>query len=140
MRFPGPNPLARNGSPAWQHHLEIGALASSAARSLPVHPTQLYESAVGLLLLGLTLLVWSHRKRRGEVFVAFTMGYGVLRFLLELLRGDTQRGDGSGGGGLEHHRPAVLPQPQRLRIAPIDRIQIREPRRAERERHHSDEL
>src|SRR5450432_1881490 len=44
VRFPGPNPLAPHGSPAWQHHLEIDALARSATHSLPVHPTQLYES------------------------------------------------------------------------------------------------
>jgi phosphatidylglycerol:prolipoprotein diacylglycerol transferase len=80
------------GSPCYNEQRVSGLLPEHALRSLPVHPTQLYESAVGLLLLGLCLLVWQRRKRRGEVFIAFTMGYGVLRFLLELLRGDNQRG------------------------------------------------
>jgi len=44
------------------------------------------------LLFVFLLWVWSRRTRRGEVMVAFTMGYGFLRFLLELLRGDGQRG------------------------------------------------
>ncbi len=79
-------------SPCYTEQRIAGLLPEHALRSLPVHPTQLYESAVGVLLFALTLLVWHRRKRRGEVFIAFTMGYGVLRFLLELLRGDTQRG------------------------------------------------
>ncbi len=92
---PSSGPLAITfpaGSPCYNEQRMAGLLPEHALRSLPVHPTQLYESAVGLLLFGLTLWVWSRRKRRGEVFIAFTMGYGVLRFLLELLRGDTQRG------------------------------------------------
>jgi phosphatidylglycerol:prolipoprotein diacylglycerol transferase len=80
------------GSPAYAQQRMEGLLPQDATASLPVHPTQLYESAVGLVLFGFLLWVWSRRKRRGEVMIAFTMGYGVLRFLLELLRGDEQRG------------------------------------------------
>ena len=64
----------------------------SAQASLPVHPTQLYESLVGGLLL---LLTWQLRRAsrfRGEVFLAFTFGYGYLRFLLEIVRDDSERG------------------------------------------------
>jgi phosphatidylglycerol:prolipoprotein diacylglycerol transferase len=80
------------GSPCYTRQRVDGLLPEHALRSLPVHPTQLYESAVGLILFLFLMWVWSRRKRRGEVMVAFTMGYGALRFILELLRGDDQRG------------------------------------------------
>lgn len=80
------------GSPAYISHRINGLLPEHAPSSLSVHPTQLYESLVGLSLLVLTLWMWRRRKHRGEVFAAFTMAYAVLRFLLELLRGDDQRG------------------------------------------------
>jgi prolipoprotein diacylglyceryltransferase len=57
-----------------------------------VHPTQLYESAAGVLLLGLVLLARRRRRRPGEAFVAFTIGYAALRFLIEVLRADPHRG------------------------------------------------
>ena len=58
-----------------------------------MHPTQLYESLNGLVLLGLVLLVRRYRKFSGEMFVAFTMGYAVLRYYVEILRADEQRGN-----------------------------------------------
>ena len=80
------------GSPAYNHQRLDGLLPEHAVRSLPVHPSQIYESLVGFLLFGFLLWVTSRRRRRGEVLVAFTMSYGALRFCLELLRGDDQRG------------------------------------------------
>jgi phosphatidylglycerol:prolipoprotein diacylglycerol transferase len=89
------------GSPAWVQHSQANLLPVDAHHSLPVHPTQLYESLCGLFLLG--LLFWARRdiKRReaagkpffrGELFVVFAFGYGVLRFLLEMVRDDAERG------------------------------------------------
>jgi len=48
---------------------------------------------VGLTLLGLVLLVRRYRKFSGEMFLVFTMGYAVLRFFVETLRADAQRGE-----------------------------------------------
>ncbi len=79
------------GSPAWLHHLQHNLVASDSAASLPVHPTQVYESAIGLGLLGVLLLVRKHQKFRGQVFLTFTFLYAVLRFLLEMLRDDPER-------------------------------------------------
>ena len=79
-------------SPAYNYQRLEGLLPEHALRSLPVHPTQLYESFVGFMLFGVTMWTWSRRRRSGEVLVAFTMAYGALRFCLELLRGDDQRG------------------------------------------------
>ncbi|MDD4816522.1 MAG: prolipoprotein diacylglyceryl transferase [Victivallaceae bacterium] len=56
-----------------------------------VHPVQLYESALNLLL-GIVLFMLVRRARRGVAFSAYIIGYGTLRFLLEFLRGDAERG------------------------------------------------
>lgn len=61
---------------------------SAPARSLPVHPTQIY-SAVNAALLSWTL--WSFyplRRRDGEVVALMLTVYPVARFLLEIIRVD----------------------------------------------------
>jgi phosphatidylglycerol:prolipoprotein diacylglycerol transferase len=81
------------GAPAWDRHVELGLIARSAPRSLPVHPSQLYESLTGLGLLGLTLAWRRVRRFPGEVLCGFFFAYGVIRAgLLEPLRADPQRG------------------------------------------------
>jgi phosphatidylglycerol:prolipoprotein diacylglycerol transferase len=81
------------GSPAFNQQRVEGLLGPTATQSLAVHPTQLYESLNGLILLGLVFLVRRYRKFSGEVFVAWTMGYAVLRYFVETLRADEQRGN-----------------------------------------------
>ena len=80
------------GSPAFNQQRVEGLLPPNAVHSLPVHPTQLYESLNGLILLCLVFLVRRYRKFSGEMFVAFTMGYAILRYYVENLRADEQRG------------------------------------------------
>ncbi|MBX3129120.1 MAG: prolipoprotein diacylglyceryl transferase [Polyangiaceae bacterium] len=82
-----------SGSPAWIQHVNQRGLSADATESLPVHPTQLYEVLVGLALLVLVLAVRKNQRFRGQVFLAFTLGYGLLRFLLEVLRDDAERGE-----------------------------------------------
>ncbi len=88
-----------DGSPAFIRHMEIfkdGPLHAELTRanaSLPVHPTQIYESLVGLFLLSILLLQRRSQKFRGQIFFAFAFGYGYLRFLLEILRDDVERGE-----------------------------------------------
>ncbi len=81
------------GSPAYVRHLVTHhdkALALNS--SLPVHPTQIYESLCGLLLLVILLMQRKNQKFRGQIFFLFVFGYGVLRFLLEVIRDDEERG------------------------------------------------
>src|SRR5262249_23106757 len=93
VRFPGPDPrMAPNGSPAFEKHLHNYGLPSDATASFPVHPTQIYESLLGLALVAVTLLVRKKRKIDGMAFIAFVWGYGIPRFLLEFIRDDEQRG------------------------------------------------
>jgi phosphatidylglycerol:prolipoprotein diacylglycerol transferase len=92
VRFPGPNPLAPNGSPAWQHHVQDLGLSHSAAWSYPVHPTQIYESLVGLALFVLLMIIRRYRRFSGQVFLGWVLGYGILRPLVETVRDDADRG------------------------------------------------
>jgi len=65
---------------------------SLAVLGVPIHPSQLYESAGALVLFG---LLYAYRKRtsfEGQLFWLYVMGYSVLRFFLEFLRGDVDRG------------------------------------------------
>jgi phosphatidylglycerol:prolipoprotein diacylglycerol transferase len=69
--------------------------------SLPVHPTQIYESLAGLLLfVGLMFgrrAILARRVAgkptfRGELFLLFVFGYALLRFMIEWVRDDQDRG------------------------------------------------
>ncbi len=82
-----------SGSPAWMQHVQQQLIDFDTAGSLPVHPTQIYESLVGGLLLVLLFAVRRNLKFRGQVFLTFTFAYGVLRFLLEMIRDDFERGE-----------------------------------------------
>jgi phosphatidylglycerol:prolipoprotein diacylglycerol transferase len=82
-----------SGSPAWVQHVQHHLLDFDSAASLPVHPTQIYESLVGATLLAILFWVRKNLRFRGQVFLTFTFGYGVLRFLLEMLRDDAERGE-----------------------------------------------
>jgi phosphatidylglycerol:prolipoprotein diacylglycerol transferase len=58
------------------------------ARSLPVHPTQLYSS-IGALLLALFLLAWYPlRRHEGEVTALMISIYPIMRILEESIRTD----------------------------------------------------
>lgn len=78
-----------SGSPAseWQH--KAGLLEYVYEPSLPVHPTQIYESAVCLAIAGFLMLFLHERKRYdGHVFVAFVALYAGARAVLEFWRSD----------------------------------------------------
>ena len=80
-------------SPAWHEQVASGALLPSAATSLPVLPTQLFEAAA-LLFLFAALLYRHHRlspltSQPSTLNTSFyLMGYALIRFALEYLRGD----------------------------------------------------
>ncbi|MFH1076038.1 MAG: prolipoprotein diacylglyceryl transferase [Pseudomonadota bacterium] len=55
---------------------------------VPLHPTQLYDSA-GTFLIFLALIVLQKRKKiEGEVFCAYAIMYAGSRFIVEMFRGD----------------------------------------------------
>ena len=72
--------------------VRISQWVAEHGTTLPVHPTQLFES-FGQLVLFVGLL-WLRRFRRfhGHIFSLWLMAYAVLRTTVELFRGDAERG------------------------------------------------
>jgi phosphatidylglycerol:prolipoprotein diacylglycerol transferase len=57
-----------------------------------LHPTQIYES-VGELFIFIGLVwLWRRRKFPGAVALSYAFAYGILRFFVEIFRGDEVRG------------------------------------------------
>jgi phosphatidylglycerol:prolipoprotein diacylglycerol transferase len=54
----------------------------------PVHPTQIYESLLNLVLYGALAWLYRHKKFDGQVFGAYLISYALLRSFVELFRGD----------------------------------------------------
>jgi len=77
------------GSPASEAQFKLGDLSAINHVSHPVHPTQIYESAVSFAIAGFCLLYVHGRKRYdGQVFVVFLALYALGRFMLEFWRAD----------------------------------------------------
>ena len=63
-----------------------------AIRGVPLHPTQLYESAAELLNFVILLAVRRRKAFHGQLFWVYVLNYAVIRALIELFRGDSERG------------------------------------------------
>jgi len=80
-------------SAASEEQFKAHLLPSAKLWSLPVHPTQVYESAASLAIAAVCLILVHPRKRYdGQVFAAFLALYAVARFVLEFLRRDDRGG------------------------------------------------
>jgi phosphatidylglycerol---prolipoprotein diacylglyceryl transferase len=80
-----------NDSPAHDAHVSAGWIEAGMP-SLPVHASPLYEAAGELLFF--FILLWFRPKKRfdGQMLLLWLAMYAVLRSLVELTRGDIQRG------------------------------------------------
>ncbi|MEW5742264.1 MAG: prolipoprotein diacylglyceryl transferase [Myxococcota bacterium] len=72
--------------------VRISDWALSHGHTLPVHPTQLYESFGQILLFMLLLAMRRFRRFHGQILAIWLMCYAVLRSSVELFRGDLERG------------------------------------------------
>ena len=75
-------------SPPWNAELARGLIPPDAVRSLRLHPTQLYSTVDGLVILMLLNAYFPLRRRDGEVMGLLMLTYPVTRFLVEHLRND----------------------------------------------------
>lgn len=85
-------------SEPWAIHFPANSLAAEeqarlhlidpGAAPLPVHPTQLYDFALNLILYA--ILAWLYRRKKfdGQVFAVWLIGYAVFRSIVEMFRGD----------------------------------------------------
>ncbi|MFH1741382.1 MAG: prolipoprotein diacylglyceryl transferase [bacterium] len=90
VRFPrtvDPSGLL-DGSPAYLHHLSQGWIGPEATHSLPVHPSQLYSSALGWCAFLFLLYLRRRGHRPGELMLSYILIYSIGRFLVEWTRGD----------------------------------------------------
>lgn len=80
------------GTMVFRQHYEQKLVDLSASSALPIHPTQLYDSLYGLGLY--VVLTWIRRNKRyhGQVFMWWLFLYPMMRSLVELFRGDSERG------------------------------------------------
>jgi phosphatidylglycerol:prolipoprotein diacylglycerol transferase len=77
---------------AYQSQLTNHIIQAGALHTIPIHPTQLYES-LGELLIFVALTFWRSRKRfNGELLALYLILYAPLRALVETMRGDEERG------------------------------------------------
>jgi len=58
----------------------------------PRQPSQLYESAFGVLFFFIVLHAWKTRRFRGQAILVYLFCYAVARFLIEFTRDDSERG------------------------------------------------
>lgn len=82
-------------TPAFRAQLDGGLVHLSDARTLPVHPTQLYESLLGLGVFAIAILWPAWRRGRahaGERFGIVLLAYAVGRFAIDFVRGDLAHG------------------------------------------------
>jgi phosphatidylglycerol---prolipoprotein diacylglyceryl transferase len=76
-------------SAAYKQHARLGLVPLEEARSIPVHPVQLYEAGFGF---SMAILLWHRFRRRrfaGEAALLLVLSYSFARFGLEFLRADS---------------------------------------------------
>ena len=76
-----------NGSTAWDQQFHEG-LVSANGPSLPVHPTEIYDGLLNLILY--VFLAWLFRRKKfdGQIFSTYLIVYAVFRSIAEYFRGD----------------------------------------------------
>lgn len=71
---------------------EAGVVPWEATQSLPVWPVQLMEAGGLLVISAALVLLFLSRPKVGLIMGLYLTGYSILRFFLEILRGDEYRG------------------------------------------------
>jgi phosphatidylglycerol:prolipoprotein diacylglycerol transferase len=65
---------------------------SLARIGVPLHPTQLYESAGEFINFLILITLRKNKSFNGQLFMVYMLFYSVLRFIVEFFRGDVSRG------------------------------------------------
>jgi len=65
---------------------------SAEPLNTPLHPTQLYSSIMILAILAVILFVSQRKKFDGQLFMLYLMLYAIGRSIIEVFRGDLDRG------------------------------------------------
>lgn len=68
------------------------ALVDAQLRGVPLHPTQLYEASALLIMVGVLTYLTLRAPRSPWPSITYLAGYGTIRWVVELFRGDPDRG------------------------------------------------
>jgi phosphatidylglycerol:prolipoprotein diacylglycerol transferase len=72
---------------------QCGVIFPAIGDNRPHLPTQLYESALNFLNFVVLLLIFKKKKTAGGlVFYMYFVNYGIIRIIMEMFRGDIERG------------------------------------------------
>ncbi len=71
---------------------QIDGLVGISEAALAIHPTQLYESGAELIMFWILLAVRRNKRFHGQMFLVWMAVYPVLRSIIEMFRGDKERG------------------------------------------------
>jgi len=66
-----------------------GVISRTDGLSLPVHPAQLYEAALNILLYAVLMWFFFRKKQDGRIAALYLLGYPAIRFAVEFTRGDS---------------------------------------------------
>ena len=72
--------------------IRISDWVAQHGTTIPIHPTQLYESLAQLLLFVLLMIARRYRRFHGQILALYLIGYSIIRTTVELFRGDFERG------------------------------------------------
>ncbi|MCL5277660.1 MAG: prolipoprotein diacylglyceryl transferase [Deltaproteobacteria bacterium] len=75
-------------APVFEAQVSKGILSTAAARSLPVHPTTLYEAAVALAAFVVVMVLRKKNHRDGTLVATLFLMYFTGRFFIDFARGD----------------------------------------------------
>ena len=82
-----------NGCCYGSENHKYGVVFPAVGDNLPHLPVQIYESGLNFLnAIFLLLFLKYFKKNDGEVFALYFFIYGIIRFFMEMLRGDATRG------------------------------------------------
>jgi len=56
--------------------------------AIPVHPTEIYDALLNLLLYFGLAWLFRHKKFDGQIFATYLIGYAICRSIVEYFRGD----------------------------------------------------
>lgn len=76
----------------WEHGVSGRVMGSGNVETITRFPVQLCEAGILLVLATVLCLLFLKKKFNGELMVVYLASYGVIRFILEFLRGDEIRG------------------------------------------------
>lgn len=82
-------------TPAFRAQLDAGLLQAGAGHTLAVHPTQLYEAALGVLVV-VAARALRHPRREGDRFALVVLVYAAGRIGIDVFRGDLAHGGSLG--------------------------------------------